>query len=378
MATPIVLHSKFDQMVDILTSNIQDGHFPEGGKIPSENKLSEAYGISRNTVREAISALVRQGYLSRAQGKGTFVLARQPKLGETTHTYAIFLQAHSHVFDCETRALVRAFQRQKALPIVFDVDDITSDKQADAILLKLLEQGVDGMVLHSHYIGKLDRVCKQSGHAMPPVAIVNYSDDPLIVPTKQIFSDFRAGTAMATRHLLEQGRRRILFLTHHYCHAPEGTPLAAIHGIYGDTIRGYADTMAEAGLADSIQYFLIDNEFSPASGERERLLTLLQSPHRPDAVLAFGDYRAKHVLAVADQIGLKVPDDLSIVGYWNTPWAELSRLPLTSVSIRENEIARLAAKQLMHAHQQGVYESTRTIVPPELILRASSATTSNP
>ena len=372
MAEPLVLNSKFNQMVDILMTSIRDGRFPEGGKIPSENALSQEYGISRNTVREAVSAMVQQGYLSRAQGKGTFVIARQPQSVESSHTYAIFLQAHSHVFDVETRALVRAFQRQKAFPLVFDVEDITSEEQAEAIFLKLLEQRVDGMVVESRYLATLERVCKASGHRMPALALINFNDVERIPPAKRVFSDFKAGTAMATRHLLELGRRRILFLTHRYSYAPEQTPLESIRGIYGDTIRGYADAMNEAGLADAKRYFLIEREFAAGSGERERLLKLLMSPDRPDAILAFGDFRAKYALSIAEEAGLNVPVDLSLVGYWNTPWAEMARVPLTSVSIREDEIARLAADQLMRAFNEGVCEDELTVVQPALVVRASS------
>ncbi len=371
MAKLLVMISKYDQMVNILTGAIREGVFVEGGKIPSENELSRKYGVSRNTVREAVSALVQQGYLSRTQGKGTFVLGRRPKSSEATHTYAIFLQAHSHVFDVETRALVRAFQRQRALPMVFDVEDITSDAQAEAIFLKLLEQRVDGVVVESRYVEHLERVCSTSGHKMPALAVINYSDKSVLPPAKRVYSDFKAGASLATRHLLQLGRRRILFLTHRYFFAPQETPLEAIHGVYGETIRGYADAMNEAGLAAAKSYFLIEREFAEGSGERERLCKLLSSPDRPDAVLAFGDFRAKHVLSIAEEVGLNVPADLSLVGYWNTPWAKLSRVPLTSVSIREDEIARLAADQLMRAFQEGVCRDELTVVQPELIVRDS-------
>jgi GntR family transcriptional regulator of arabinose operon len=358
-------------MVDILMDAIRDGTYPEGGKIPSENELSTAYGVSRNTVREAVSALVQQGYVSRAQGKGTFVISRQPQSSEATHAYAIFLKAHSHVFDVETRALVRAFQRQKALPIVFDVEDIANDAQAEAIFRKLLEQRVDGLVVDSRYMEHLERVCRASGHKRPPVAIVNFSEVSSTSPAKRVFSDFRAGAALATRHLIGLGRRRILFLTHRFHFVAADTPLEAIPGVYGETVRGYADAMNEAGLADAKSYFLIEREFAPGSGERERLHELLASPNRPDAILAFGDFRAKHALAVAEDAGLRVPEDLSLVGYWNTPWAEMSRVPLTSVSIREDEIARIAAEQLMRAFKDGMCEDELTVVQPTLVVRAS-------
>jgi len=61
MTAPLVTMSKYNQMVDILKSGIESGATPEGTRLASENELSRTYGISRNTVREAVSALVPQG-----------------------------------------------------------------------------------------------------------------------------------------------------------------------------------------------------------------------------------------------------------------------------------------------------------------------------
>ncbi len=365
-----MLVSKYEQMVKILKKSIERGDFPVGARLTSENELSRQHGISRNTVREAISSLVQQGYMTRTQGKGTFVTGRRPA-GPTSDSYAIFLHAHSHVFEAETRALVRAFQQAGSLPIVFDVEDFKETAQAEAILAKVLDQGVTGLVLEDQYRGLVVAVCKRTGRKPPPMAVVNFGAGPDSLPVKCVYSDFRFGTHMGAKHLIGLGHRRILFVIHRQKYAEPGVSVEKATGLYGEVCGGYSDALEEAGLGAQKDYFFVDHEFRLPGDDRERLKAVLMGPDRPDAVFAFGDYRAKHVIDIAMEAGLRVPDDLAVVGYWNTPWAEMTRVALTSVSIREDEIARVAADKLLQARRDGKGEPEMVIVKPRLVVRDS-------
>lgn len=371
MAGVLTVTSKYEQMVDILKKAIENRTFPEGGRITSEHALSAQYGISRNTVREAISSLVQQGYLTRTQGKGTFVTSRHPKTAGTADSYAIFLHAHSHVFEAETRVLVRAFQRAGALPIVFDTGEATTERHTGEILTRLLDQGVAGMVIEESVLPQLQKMAEKEGRTLPPLALVNYGavNEPL--KTQCVFSDFEYGTRMGTRHLLGLGHRRILFVIHRFKYATPDLDLETVKGLYGDVVRGFAGAMKEAGQAGGKAYFFAGSEFSRDGDDRERLKALLAGPDRPDAVFAFGDYRAKHVIDIAAEIGLRVPEDLAVMGYWNTPWAEMTRVPLTSVSINEDAIASQAAARLLEARKKGTWGPECVIIKPQLVVRQS-------
>jgi LacI family transcriptional regulator len=216
----------------------------------------------------------------------------------------------------------------------------------------------------------LTEVCLRTGHKLPALAVLNTATD-LSIPAQYVLTDFEKGTFMGTQYLLSLGCRRILFVIHRNLFLKPNTSLAQVPGQYGDSVRGYQRALAEAGLADREQILLIDHEFAADSEDRVRLQQVLTGPDRPDAVFAFGDYRGKHVIDIADEVGLRVPEDLSVLGYWNTPWAEMTRVPLTSISIREEEIAGIAAEKLIEARATNNQASGIVILDPELVIRGS-------
>jgi DNA-binding GntR family transcriptional regulator len=69
------------QIYSIIREKVESGEWPEGTQIPTEDDLCRTYDVSKVTVREAIQELVREGYLRRQQGKGTFVLPPMPQIG---------------------------------------------------------------------------------------------------------------------------------------------------------------------------------------------------------------------------------------------------------------------------------------------------------
>jgi len=78
--------SLYVQVYSIFKDKITSGEWPVGTQIPAEDDLCETYNVSKSTVREAIYELVREGYLKRQQGKGTFVTPSAPHLGLVMRT----------------------------------------------------------------------------------------------------------------------------------------------------------------------------------------------------------------------------------------------------------------------------------------------------
>ena len=107
------------------------------------------------------------------------------------------------------------------------------------------------------------------------------------------------------------------------------------------------------------------------------LRDLLDGPDRPTAVLCFSDALAAAVLRAAEDAGLRVPDDLSVVGFDDTPLARRMRPPLTTVHQDAEEKGRLAAAELAAAvarHRAGEEpEVHRLLLPTELVVRGSTA-----
>lgn len=88
---PVRRSSLISQVTELLRTEIRDGRWPVGGRIPTEPELTDLTGAGRNTVREAVQALVHAGMLERRQGSGTFVIAASD-VGGTLGKY--FADAH--------------------------------------------------------------------------------------------------------------------------------------------------------------------------------------------------------------------------------------------------------------------------------------------
>jgi DNA-binding LacI/PurR family transcriptional regulator len=131
--------------------------------------------------------------------------------------------------------------------------------------------------------------------------------------------------------------------------------------------QGYLTALhEETGSTDSARIFEIENK---EDIDRESLKAIFSGHDRPTAVFSINDFQARMVFSVLKELGLRVPEDVALVGYWNTPWAETMEIPLTSVSIREDKIAQHAAKCVISEHKTTTY--SRIMVEPELIIRSS-------
>lgn len=101
-----------EQAAEYIRKNIQNGTYPVGGQIPTENELTELLGISRPTLRLALERLTQEGLLMRVKGKGTFV--RQPKVLHESTRFITGYRAEAEKHHCTMRTRVLELNVQTA------------------------------------------------------------------------------------------------------------------------------------------------------------------------------------------------------------------------------------------------------------------------
>lgn len=198
---------------------------------------------------------------------------------------------------------------------------------------------------------------------MPYVLVNRRRDDP---DDSWVVSDDRHGVRLAVAHLASLGHRRIAHI-------------AGVAGISTAAARqaAFREAMAEHGLPVDERLVVGDGGFTEAAGERgmARLLTVLAA-RRPTALFAANDLAALGAIAAARAAGLRVPEDLSVVGYNDIPLARQIEPRLTTVRVPLYEMGRLAAETLIRrlGGRPGPDEKPEHVVlPVELVVRGSTA-----
>ena len=165
--------------------------------------------------------------------------------------------------------------------------------------------------------------------------------------------------AEMTRYLASLGHERIAFVT--------GDP---DHVAVGNRFLGYQDGLEASGLEYS-EDLVVSGDNSLGSGEAaaEELLAL---QHRPTAIFAANDDMAVGVMRVADRLGIKIPEQLSVAGFDDIVLARQVHPALTTVRQPLAEMAELAATMLLRSDRDEDSMQDTKVVPAELMIREST------
>jgi len=179
----------------------------------------------------------------------------------------------------------------------------------------------------------------------PDVDIVRTSDDH--------------GMALAVRHLVDLGHRQI-------GHLQGGTGLIALA-----RREAYVQAMRDHGLEAEVRIVACDGE-DQLDGQRAARALLEQGSGLPTALIAFNDDIAAAAMSVLAQEGIRVPDDVSIIGFDDSALARSPGIDLTSIQQVPQEMARLAVERII-ARSDGIPVDGRDIVlEPELVVRSTT------
>lgn len=237
--------------------------------------------------------------------------------------------------------------------------------QVQRTLAALAGRQVDGIIWAVPEIGNNHEwVLTQSLDRLPPITFLSMASRPGL---PIITVDNRAGARLATKHIIEQGRRCIGCIS-----GPLDWWEARERGI------GWAEAFEQAGLPSDGSR-VATGDWSASSGELG-LQALLQRHPDLDAVVAGNDQMALGVLRGARLAGRRVPDDLAVVGFDNTPESAYFWPALTTVDQRLPAVGREAVRMLnalIEARLAGgpAPAIEPAAVQPEMIVRESSGGT---
>lgn len=173
-----------------------------------------------------------------------------------------------------------------------------------------------------------------------------------------VMADNASGTYQATRYLLELGHRDLVFLGGH------GGSLTR-----RQRVLGFRRALEERGLSGRVLPAAPDGG-DPRRWVREQALAMLREGPLPHGVVAFSDLTALKVLEAAEELGVRVPEDLSLVGFDNVSYGAIPRIHLTTVSQHKFQQGRLAVERLL-GQIRGDRRPTADVLRPELVIRST-------
>jgi len=179
------------------------------------------------------------------------------------------------------------------------------------------------------------------------------------------------GATAAAAYLLDAGHRRVLILALPARRGDEDDPIATgRYDVPHRRLRGYARAFEARGLAFPTAPEGLVSAESTIEGGARALRPALRSPSPPTAILAMSDALAMGALRAAREAGLRVPDDLSVVGFDDVEQAALTNPPLTTVHQPVVEKGRQAAELLVRG-LGGAIEPGHRVFPTSLVVRDS-------
>ncbi len=242
--------------------------------------------------------------------------------------------------------------------ILVSSTNINSPSQLTSCVRRMLERKVEGVAVLT--FGSEESVLDQlSVHNIPMVLAEFHVEDPKI---STILLDYSAGIHAAVNHLAELGHSRIAFLA-----GPKELHSATTR------LENFEQSMADAGLTVEKPWVIrCDHTLKGGVAGFAKLWAL---PERPTAVICSNDMTAIGVLRAVYMAGLRVPEDLSVIGLDDIDFAEFTLPPLTTIRLSRVDLAKAAfdALQLQAENGAGAVIQREFLVSTSLVVRNSTA-----
>ena len=353
--------AKYIQMSNTLRTAITEGEYKSGSRLPTEQQLMEQFGVSRQTVRNALEILTKEGLIQRRQGSGTVVLEQKPK--SENNTIAIVISfANSYIFPSLLMDAQQVLLENGFSALVYGTDNQFEKERK--ILLQLLEHPVRGMIVEGTKSAlpnpnlDLYRQLRDSG---VPIVFLHSCYPELSCPV--IRDDDESGGYLAAQHLLQKGHTRIGGIF----------KLDDRQGIL--RFSGMMHALRDAEISfqeESVFWFDTNQRVSlvehGATGWLEGYAA--QLAQSCTAVICYNDEIAYRLLDILLHSGVRVPQQLAIISFDNSHYSSLGAVGLSSLAPDPGRLGSLAAQAILELVRGGQAQSQK--LPWKLVTRKST------
>lgn len=363
------MKTKYSIVRDYIEKNIYNGMYQADEKIESESELMKRFGISRHTVRLAIGDLVTEGLLYRVQGAGTYCADRtkgtNTSHGKTVKKIAVITTyISSYIFPYIIRGAESRLSEAGYQVSIFSTNN--SFEKEREILKKVFEQKFDGVIIEptkSAYSNpNISYYLKLKYIGIPFVMINEYYD--VLEPVYVIVDDEQGGFIQVD-HLLENGHNEIvgLFKT------DDKQGIKRLKGF----LRAYKTRNIKVNPTNIITYNTEEKFIKPL----EQLENLLSEKYKITGIACYNDELAMEVLELLRNKKMKVPEDISLIGFDDSFLSRVTEVKLTSVTHPKNELGKIAAEKIIKlielnkSKNQSDYNLPSKVFVPEVKKRNS-------
>lgn len=357
---------KYLQLKDILRHYFKNEHYETGQKIPSENELIAQFEVSRNTVRQALGELETEGFIYKIRGSGSYFSGKVHAAREQSYLIGVLTPIISSYIYPRIIEGIDDVAHKKRYNIVLGNSKGFPEKE-QICLDHLLEKHIDGLLIEpAGGVSNLEdsKTVRRIKELTIPVVFMDWViNEPNV---SYVSLDDVEGGVRATNFLLDAGHRRIACVY----------PSDHIPGL--QRYQGYRKALETSKVKydptlDKSGTILKWNEPDYIPVLVKELLEL--AAQRPTAIFFFNDAAALRGYVAIREAGLKIPDDISVIGFDDSEMASLADVPLTSVVHPKYQIGKLAAEILFEhlEHTEGM-TSRQMIINPTIAVRNSVTT----
>ena len=302
--------------------------------------------IAKGTRERVLAAGLELGYAPNLLARGL--------VQNRTATVGIVILELANPFFAPMVSGIQAVSATRGFLIVVGESERNEDEERRYVE-QFLQLRIGGIIV-SPVSSRLDHLARARVAGTPVVVMARQWEDG-----DYVTSDDVKGGQLAAQHLLRRGHRRVGIVR---LGDPDHTPVQA-------RVQGFRDVLGTAGVQAPeawdirVSGALIEHGVEAA----DRLLGL---PERPSAVFVTSDRKAIGVVHRLLERGVRVPEDIAVIGYDDIPYAFCAQVPLTTVAVPKRPLGEMSAELLFDRLDGATVEESRQILlPPELVVRAS-------
>lgn len=360
--------AKHEDISAEMRKEIAAGKYGEEGRLPSDSKLMERFGVSRPTVAQAMRTLSIEGLVVRKTGSGTYARTPHPSsMSVSTRRLALLMPhfGHTEIFQLIAGHLASQARHHEyglvwggsALP---QLDGDTRLEHGEDLCQQFIESRVDGVFFSPYefvkggYEANL-RMMKRFRDAGIPVVLVDH--DIVAYPDRSeldlVGVDNTGGGFLIGKHLIKLGCTR-------FVHVARPLSASTVDARY-------------TGLWKAVSQFGDENCFLKTergeAGESVFANKIMAS--RPDAIVCGNDHTAAVLVRTLGKIGVSVPGDVRMAGFDDAGFASLVTPPLTTIRQPCQEIAIAAFRAMLDRIQDPSLPARSIRLSGSLVVRES-------